>query len=1173
MKKESQNHGYTLIETLMVLVIISILSVVFIADYTSNRQNIFLKQSTGQLAADLRTAQNMSMNTAKFNGQIPGGYGVHFNSPPSSSYIIYADVNGDGVYSGPSENFSVRNLDSKIQISSMAVNGVSLSDVEFIPPDPKICFDGKSPVAASFCPTGISAPGSSAVISLQYASSGLTQTITASGTTGQITLSNVGGAAPTVTPTPGANPPSQVTGFSATAGNAQAVLNWSAPYDGGSAITGYKVYRGTSSGGETLLASGGCSGLGNVLTCTDTGLANGTAYYYKVSAVNIIGEGSQSIEASVTTANIYLVDGYNFNYRRNIALSPATSTANYQVNVALTAANFNYAHLSYPATGQDIRFTGSDGTTVQNYWIESWVNGGTSSVWVNVAASGTSSIYMYYGSAGATVASNGTNTFIYFDDFTTDKGWNLNGGTGTISGGILTKTSSGCVSGNFLGIQSPVIAFPAAGYHIQFDAQRTSNASCTNTLLTGVVTSTNVALWYAGPYNSNMQVFGPGTWSPGNGGVGTANNVYTYKGNFLTSGSSLSVYNSDGSLNISESTAQDVVTGSYKIGFGYMSTATLDNIIVSKYASPAPAATVGAEQPAVPSQVTGLSAAAGNTQVVLNWSAPANNGRAITSYKVYRGATSGGETLLATLGNVLTYTNTSLTNGTAYYYKVSAVNAIGEGSQSAEASAMPNLVDGYTFNYRKNITLSPATSQANYQVKITNPVYDETGLVGSYHFSEGTGTTTADTSGSSNIGTMNGTNYWTSSGKFGNGFSASGDDYVNVPDSASLKPNLVTVAMWVKPNSVTGDQGIIDKSTTLDSYQMIITSGKFRFLVNTGGSTHLSTTSPVAGNWYYLAMTYDGSRMKAYVNGVNEVDVAQTGSINYDTSNIIIGAMAYSPAGYYFNGIIDEVKIYNRALSLSEIQNLYNAKARPDYQDIRFTDSDGVTPLSYWTEKDGTFWAKAPTSGTSSVYMYYGSAGATVASNGTNTFDFFDDFSDGNYTSNPTWTATGSWSAANGYLSGTSAGAYISVPNTAMGIWEAKFRYTNVSMGTPWPRIDFQFMSSTANTTGNRYSVISYLPSEGSEYSLMRSGTNIITSTWTPDTNWHTIKVSRSSSGLFELFMDNVSKGTVTDNTYTASSYMVIYITQTAHERQFDDIRVRKYASPEPVATIGAEQP
>jgi hypothetical protein len=65
-------------------------------------------------------------------------------------------------------------------------------------------------------------------------------------------------------------------------------------------ITNYRVYRGTASGNETLLTSGGCSNLGAVLSCTDTGLTNGQAYFYKVSAVNSIGEGAQSNEATAT---------------------------------------------------------------------------------------------------------------------------------------------------------------------------------------------------------------------------------------------------------------------------------------------------------------------------------------------------------------------------------------------------------------------------------------------------------------------------------------------------------------------------------------------------------------------------------------------------------------------------------------------------------------------------------------------------------------------------------------------------------------------------------------------------------------------------------------------------------------------------------------------------------
>ncbi|HEY0805474.1 MAG TPA: PKD domain-containing protein, partial [Pseudonocardiaceae bacterium] len=104
----------------------------------------------------------------------------------------------------------------------------------------------------------------------------------------------------TASPVAGA-PPGPPTGLTAGAGNGQASLSWTPPTtNGGVNITSYRVYRGTSSGTETLLTSGGCSGLGAVTSCTDTGLTNGQKYFYKVTAMNAIGEGTQSNEASAS---------------------------------------------------------------------------------------------------------------------------------------------------------------------------------------------------------------------------------------------------------------------------------------------------------------------------------------------------------------------------------------------------------------------------------------------------------------------------------------------------------------------------------------------------------------------------------------------------------------------------------------------------------------------------------------------------------------------------------------------------------------------------------------------------------------------------------------------------------------------------------------------------------
>jgi fibronectin type 3 domain-containing protein len=89
--------------------------------------------------------------------------------------------------------------------------------------------------------------------------------------------------------------PGQVTNLSATKNtNNYAVLNWTAPYNGGSSIQQYRIYRGTSAGSDSLLANTSSA------TYTDSGVSTGHTYYYRVKAVNTIGESGWSNQASVT---------------------------------------------------------------------------------------------------------------------------------------------------------------------------------------------------------------------------------------------------------------------------------------------------------------------------------------------------------------------------------------------------------------------------------------------------------------------------------------------------------------------------------------------------------------------------------------------------------------------------------------------------------------------------------------------------------------------------------------------------------------------------------------------------------------------------------------------------------------------------------------------------------
>src|SRR5205807_452840 len=103
------------------------------------------------------------------------------------------------------------------------------------------------------------------------------------------------------------------------AGIGNVTLAWQAPSNGGSPITNYKIYRSSSSGTEGLYTT-----IGNVTSYTNTGLANGATYYYKVSAVNSIGTSSLSNEASTFTPRNLVAAASN----GQIALSWTTPSTN-----------------------------------------------------------------------------------------------------------------------------------------------------------------------------------------------------------------------------------------------------------------------------------------------------------------------------------------------------------------------------------------------------------------------------------------------------------------------------------------------------------------------------------------------------------------------------------------------------------------------------------------------------------------------------------------------------------------------------------------------------------------------------------------------------------------------------------------------------------------------------
>ncbi len=205
----------------------------------------------------------------------------------------------------------------------------------------------------------------------------------------------------------------------------------------------------------------------------------------------------------------------------------------------------------------------------------------------------------------------------------------------------------------------------------------------------------------------------------------------------------------------------------------------------------------------------------------------------------------------------------------------------------------------------------------------TCPLPTSVNPIAYWNFDEGTGTAAYDSSGNSNDGTLVTGPTW-AAGKIGShALSFDGvDDYVSVPSSASLNPSYVTFSMWFNPKSFADNTGLIAKGDNSNrQYWAWIYQGNLSIEINNGG--HANNIYPLKKDaWYFLAVTYDGSNIVTYVNGAKVKTISQSnGAILADDGPLLIGKL---PGFASFNGTIDDVKIWNRALPASDILDLFN---------------------------------------------------------------------------------------------------------------------------------------------------------------------------------------------------------------------------------------------------------
>jgi len=201
------------------------------------------------------------------------------------------------------------------------------------------------------------------------------------------------------------------------------------------------------------------------------------------------------------------------------------------------------------------------------------------------------------------------------------------------------------------------------------------------------------------------------------------------------------------------------------------------------------------------------------------------------------------------------------------------------------------------------------------------------GLVAEWHFDEGSGSVLKDSSGNGNDGVIHGAT-WVE-GKYGKALSFDGmDDYVDVPHSPSLDIiDAITVECWVYYKG--GNGRIVQKDDRgSDTYPRLWEiggyHGNFRMELwhSNEDTTVQSANSLTVSEWMHLTMTFNGNDITMYQDGILSKVYNFPGDIRSNSGTpITIGG--YWRSNEWFNGIIDEVRIYNNALTAEEIKAHY----------------------------------------------------------------------------------------------------------------------------------------------------------------------------------------------------------------------------------------------------------
>jgi glucose/arabinose dehydrogenase/PKD repeat protein len=283
-------------------------------------------------------------------------------------------------------------------------------------------------------------------------------------------------------------------------------------------------------------------------------------------------------------------------------------------------------------------------------------------------------------------------------------------------------------------------------------------------------------------------------------------------------------------------------------------------------------------------------------------------------------------------GLAITLDGVSRTTPFVYDTLVNFQHTIGAPNQNLGQTAytFASWSDGGAAQHTITVPSAAQSYSANFSVA---PVQFPSGLVAGYRLDEGTGTTTADISGNNVTGTLVNAPAWTT-GKYGNSLSFSGNNFVNLGNPALLRmTGSMTLSAWINISANPSDDAAIVGKLKSAGWQLKTSPDTgprtAAIQISSNGSNSIqrySATVLTTNTWYHIAGVYDAAArtLNIYVNGVLDngvlsgtVPAAQTDA-NF---NVNIGQRTGLPGTFNFRGRLDEVHIFNRALSASEIQN------------------------------------------------------------------------------------------------------------------------------------------------------------------------------------------------------------------------------------------------------------